>query len=59
GGGLDVLSRSPVRYKLWRVVSRLNENHMLYAWVSLVGVMLTDLYVRLLSMGYISDVRIF
>jgi hypothetical protein len=59
GGGLDVLSRAPVRYKLWRIVSRLNEHHMQYAWVSLVGVMLTDLYVRLLSMGYISDVRIF
>jgi hypothetical protein len=59
GGGLDVLSRSPTRYKLWRIVSRLNENHMLYAWVSLVVVMLADLYVRLLSMGYISDARIF
>jgi hypothetical protein len=59
GGGLDVLSRSPSRLKLWRTVSRLNENHMLFAWISLVGVMLTDLYVRLLSMGYISDLRFF
>lgn len=59
GGRLDVLSQSPLRLRLWRAVSRLNENHMLYAWISLVGVMLTDLYVRLLSMGYIADVRIF
>jgi hypothetical protein len=59
GGGVDVLSRSPTRLKLWRGLTRLNEHHMLYAWVSLVGVMLADLYVRLLSMGYISDLRFF
>ena len=59
GGGLDVLSQSPLRLKLWRQVSRLNENHMLFAWISLVGVMLTDVYVRFISMGYISDVRFF
>jgi hypothetical protein len=59
GGSLDVLSQAPLRYKLWRTFTRLNENHMLYAWISLVGVMLTDLYVRLLSMGHITDLRIF
>ena len=59
GGGLDVLSRSPLRLKLWRQVSRLNENHMLFAWISLVVVMLTDVYVRFISMGYISDLRFF
>jgi hypothetical protein len=32
---------------------------MEWAWVSLVFVALTDLYVRLLSMGVISDLRFF
>jgi hypothetical protein len=59
GGGLNLLSEAPFRYKLWLKISRLNENHMLYAWISLAGVMLADLYVRLLSMGYITDLRIF
>ena len=59
GGGLNLLSEAPLRYWLWRRLSRLNENHMLYAWISLAGVMLADLYVRLLSMGYITDARIF
>jgi hypothetical protein len=38
-------------------VTKLNEKHMEYAWVSLIWVALADLYVRLLSMGIISDVR--
>ncbi len=59
GGGLDVLSRTPLRLRVWRQVSRLNEHHMVYAWISLVGVMLTDLYVRLYAMGYIVDLRFF
>jgi hypothetical protein len=58
GGHLDSFSGSPVRYKLWRAFTVLNERHMLYAWISLFGVALTDLYVRLLSMGIIHDVRI-
>jgi hypothetical protein len=32
---------------------------MEYAWVSLIWVALTDLYVRLLSMGVITDLRFF
>lgn len=59
GGHLDVFSRDPGRYRLWRLVSRLNEHHMLFAWCSLIGVGLTDLYVRLVSMGVIRDVRFF
>jgi hypothetical protein len=31
---------------------------MLFAWCSLFGVALTDVYVRLCSMGVISDLRI-
>ena len=59
GGGIDVLSQHPLRLKLWRQISRLNANHMQFAWVSLVGVMLADVYVRLVSMGWISDLRFF
>ena len=59
GGGLDMFSKSPVRYKLWRLVSRLNYRHMQIAWVSLFGVALTDLYVRLVATGALHDPRIF
>lgn len=58
GGHLDTFHGSPVRYRAWNMVSRLNEHHMLYAWISLVWVALTDLYVRLVSMGMIQDVRL-
>jgi hypothetical protein len=59
GGHLDVFSKRPGRHRVWQVVSRLNERHMLFAWISLIWVGLTDLYVRLLSMGVIRDVRFF
>jgi hypothetical protein len=57
GGYVKSFHRAPIRYRLWRWVSKLNERHMEYAWVSLVGVALADLYVRLLSMGVIQDLR--
>jgi hypothetical protein len=44
---------------MWRVVTRLNEKHMQIAWVSLIWVGLTDVYIRLLSAGVIKDVRLF
>jgi hypothetical protein len=59
GGHLDVFSKAPRRHTIWQAVSRLNEHHMLFAWVSLIWVGLTDLYVRLLAMGVIHDVRFF
>jgi hypothetical protein len=37
----------------------LNERHMLFAWLSLFSVGLTDLYIRLVSSGAIQDVRLF
>jgi hypothetical protein len=58
GGHVDVFSRAPIRYKLWRFISRLNERHPMYAWLSLFSVGLTDLYIRLVSMGVIRDMRI-
>ena len=58
GGMHDVLSSRPARKKAYDCVSCLNRGHMRWAWVSLFGVALTDVYVRCLSMGVIHDWRI-
>jgi hypothetical protein len=58
GGHVDVFSKAPTRYTLWHVISRLNESHPTFAWLSLFSVGLTDLYIRLVSMGIIRDLRI-
>ena len=55
---MDVFSKAPTRYRLWRVITRLNEQHPTFAWLSLFSVGLTDLYIRLVSMGIIRDLRI-
>ena len=57
GGFDDCMScgQNTVKYGMWRRATWLNERHMLFAWVSLVWVMLTDVYVRLVSMGIIHD----
>jgi hypothetical protein len=54
-----VFSVSPRRSRLWRLVSSLNARHMQIAWLSLVAVALTDLYVRLVATGTIDDPRFF
>lgn len=59
GGRLKHFSQHPVRFKLWGWVSKLNAKHMQIAWVSLVFVALTDLYVRLVACGWIHDPRFF
>ena len=59
GGHVDTFSRSPARYRMWKVVSTLNHRHMQIAWVSLFGVALTDLYVRLVATGTLTDPRFF
>ena len=58
GGHVDVFSKAPTRYGLWHGISRLNERHPMFAWLSLFSVGLTDLYIRLISMGVIRDLRI-
>jgi len=35
----------------------LNAHHSRWAWFSLFGVALTDLYIRLVAMGVITDLR--
>jgi hypothetical protein len=59
GGVKDILSRHPVRKKAYECSSYLNERHMRFAWFSLFGVALTDVYVRLVAMGHLTDYRIF
>jgi len=58
GGSVNRFHRAPLRYRLWRAVTSLNERHPVFAWLSLFSVGLTDLYIRLVSMGVIRDLRI-
>ncbi len=48
-----------LRFKLWKIVTKLNEKHMLFAWMSLFGVGLTDFYIRSVATGAFADFRIF
>ena len=59
GGRKDEISSSGVRHACYNCASALNGRHMLFAWCSLFSVGLTDLYIRLCSMGVIADPRIF
>ncbi|KAF0244965.1 MAG: integral membrane [Planctomycetota bacterium] len=58
GGNLDCLSCAPARLGAYRCSSFFNSRHMLWAWISLVGVTFADVYVRLCSMGVWTDWRI-
>ena len=44
-----------MKYKVWKKVSILNSKHMFWAWLSMIWVALTDLYVMLVSKGIITD----
>ena len=58
GGHVKSLHDAPLRHRAWRIVSRLNERHAEYAWISLAWVVLADLYVRLLANGTLTDFRL-
>ncbi|MHB8293808.1 MAG: hypothetical protein ACYDH5_04140 [Acidimicrobiales bacterium] len=58
GGRLNLMSKAPRRYWAWKQVSKLNARHMQLAWASLVWIAFTDLYIRLVAMGVITDPRI-
>jgi hypothetical protein len=58
GGFLDQLSRHPMRKKAYDCSSCLNRWHMKWAWMSLISVAFSDLYVRMCSMGIWHDWRI-
>jgi hypothetical protein len=58
GGRLDCFSCAVAggpRQKAWGFVTLLNEHHMGWAWLSLFAVCFADFYVRMCSMGVISD----
>ncbi len=59
GGRLKHFSKHPFRYKMWTGVSRLNAHHAKFAWVSLFGVALADLYVRCVASGAIDNLYFF
>ena len=42
---------------MWTQVSRINTRHMLWAWITLGTLVLTDLYIMLVASGTISDLR--
>lgn len=58
GGWLDAFHGKPFWYRLWMTVSRLNVRHGTYFWVSLAFVVITDVYIRLLAAGVLTDPRI-
>ena len=62
GGKLDCFSCSPAaqtRFKLWNIVTKLNEHHMFWAWMSLFSVGFTDFYIRQVAAGVFPELRLF
>lgn len=60
GGAVDCFSctsGTKTRHGMWEHVTHLNENHALWAWLSLFSVALTDLYVRCVATGAITDIH--
>jgi hypothetical protein len=58
GGRVDCFSCTKLgqtRFKAWRAVTRLNENHGFWATISMLTVGLTDVYLRLVAMGKLID----
>lgn len=58
GGRKDCMSncgQATLASKGWKQASWFNGRHMQFAWASLVWVMVTDVYIRLVCTGYIHD----
>jgi hypothetical protein len=58
GGGLDCFSCSKwnvTRKRIWDRVSIWNTHHRAFAWFSLVFIVFTDVYIRLVANGHIND----
>ena len=58
GGMLDRISGARIRSRLYAASSACNRGHGRWAWASLISVALTDVYIRLCSMGILTDLRI-
>ena len=46
-----------IRYRLWKGVSMLNSRHMFWAWISMVWVAFSDIYVRMVASGRWTDLN--
>ena len=46
-----------VAHKNGKIVTWLNQRHEMFAWLSLIWIMIADFYVRLVSMGVINDLN--
>jgi len=60
GGRSDCMTcdRAPTtKFKLWSFSTWFNGRHMQFAWISLVWVVFTDLYIYLVSSGAITDLN--
>jgi hypothetical protein len=58
GGNVDCSSYFRInrtRKRPWDYVTGFNGHHRLWAWVSLFGVALTDLYIRLVASGTFTE----
>ena len=49
--------RGNVSYKGGKIVGWLNRRHELFAWLSLIWIMMADFYIRMVSNGYITDLN--
>jgi hypothetical protein len=61
GGGLDCYSTARLgmaRNRAWRLLTRLNVRHPMWAWLSLFSVVIADIYIRLLQHGVLVDPHI-
>ncbi len=59
GGGVKSFKAHPIRYRFWKFLTPLNAKHMNFAWASLIFVALTDVYVRLVASGALTDYKLF
>ena len=60
GGSRDCYScgmGGEIAHNNGKVVGWLNRRHELFAWLSLIWIMIADFYIRMVSMGYIIDLN--
>ena len=61
GGNKDCFTcpngKPTFRYRVWRGVSWLNGRHMFWAWISMLWVAFSDIYVRMVSSGQWIDLN--
>ncbi len=61
GGNKDCFTcpngKPTFRYKVWKGVSWLNGRHMMWAWISMIWVAFTDIYIRMVASGQWVDIN--